>query len=98
MEKRKKSYVLLAYVFVLAAGGFIASFWPLEALGVLIAALLGYPVYAVGVGILLDLAYGAPTGHLHPLLFPMTVLALLGLIARHWGKRYFFDASAQDTL
>lgn len=98
MQQKKRSYFFLALVFALAAGGVTASFWPLEVLGVLLAALAAHPAYAVGLGLLLDLAYGAPVGQLHALLFPFTELALCGLVLRYFGKKYFFDTSAQDTL
>ncbi|HVV15408.1 MAG TPA: hypothetical protein VHD55_03355 [Candidatus Paceibacterota bacterium] len=98
MRNRKQSYFFFAFAFALAAGGFLASFWPLEVLGMLLAGVAGHPVYAIGLGILLDLAYGAPTGHLHMLLFPMTALAILAVLGRRYGGKYFFDASEQDRL
>ncbi len=98
MRNKNRSYFFFAFAFALAAGGFLASFWPLEVLGIVLAGLAGHPIYAIGLGILLDLAYGAPTGHLHVLLFPMTALALLAVLSRRYGGKYFFDSSKQDRL
>ena len=98
MQKKNTTYTLLAIAFVIAAAGFLLPFWPLEVLGVLILALSGHWLWGVFVGLLLDIAYGAPTGHFHVLLFPFTILALASALAYRFGRRYFFDASRQDTL
>ncbi len=89
---------ILAISFALATGGFLLPFWPLEVVGIMLLGLAGHPIYAVGLGLLLDLAYGAPTGHLHPLLFPFTALAIVMIGARYFGRKYFFDVSPQDSL
>lgn len=98
MFKGKKTYTLLAIAFVCAAGGFMISFWPLQIAGIVLAGLAGHWLFAIVLGLLLDLAYGAPTGQLHALLFPCTALALAVVLLRRFGKRYFFDSSEQEKL
>ena len=94
--KQKKWVFILA--FLLASGGFIIPFWPLEVLGILAAAFGGLGVVAIGLGLLLDLAYGMPTGFLHYLFFPFTLLAILALAGRYFGLRVLFERAGHDTL
>ena len=94
----KSSRWIYAVTFLLAAGGFLIPFWPLSVLGVLLAALSGRWIFAVIVGLLLDIAWGAPTSTLRYLLFPFTVVALLGVALRQWGGYYFLDRNPQERL
>jgi hypothetical protein len=89
---------IFALSFVLAAAGFLLPFWPLELAGVLLAALSGHWIFAVGLGLLLDLAYGAPVGRFEFLYLPFTLAALLGALVYRVGLRYLFDATRHDTL
>ena len=98
MQKKRQPYILFAVAFVIAAGGFLLQFWPLEVVGILLLSLSGHWIYGVIIAFLLDIAYGVPVGPLHMLLLPFTILALLSAVLQHYGKRYFFDSSAQDTL
>jgi hypothetical protein len=98
MLRSKRTYFFFALSCALAAAGFLLSFWPLAAAGVVLAGLSPHPVLAVGFGIMLDLAYGAPLGGLYVLFFPMTLLALASVLARRLGRRYFFDSSLQERL
>ncbi len=89
---------ILAVSFALATGGFLVQFWPLEALGILLAALTGHWIVAIMIGLLLDLANGAPFGMLHFLYIPFTLLAIVASGARRFGLRYFMNSSTQETL
>lgn len=89
---------LYAVCFVLAAAGFLLAFWPLSALAVLVCALSGRIVFALLIGLLIDLALGAPTGTAQYLYFPFVALALFGFCVRYWGGRYLRNRSTQDTV
>ncbi len=73
-------------------------FWPLSVVGVVLAALSGRWIFAVIVGLMLDLAWGAPTGMYRYLFFPFTIVALAGFIVRYWGSRYFLDKNPQERI
>jgi hypothetical protein len=94
----RNSRWIYAATFLLAAAGFLVPFWPLSVLGTLIAALSGRWIFAILMGLLLDIAWGAPTGTLRFLFFPFTIVALLGVIARYWGSYYFLDKNPQERL
>ena len=89
---------MAAGAFLVAAAGFMLGLWPLEAAGVLSMAFVGKGWLAVPLGFLLDIAYGSPVGALHYLFFPFTILALVVIILRFWGNKYFLDKTSQDTL
>lgn len=78
---RSKKIHIIAASFALVALGFL-FFWPLSIVGILLAALAGRWVTALLLGLLIDIAYGTPVGRLHFLLFPFTLLALLGILTR----------------
>jgi hypothetical protein len=94
----KTSRWIYATTFLLAAAGALLPFWPLCVAGILIAAFSGRWLFAVGMALLVDVAWGAPTGMLHFLYFPFTLLALLGAAVRVWGSRYFLDRNIQEKL
>lgn len=94
----KSSRWIFAVSFLFGAAGFLLPFWPLSVVGVLLAALTGRSIFAVIMGILLDIALGAPTSTAKFLLFPFTIVALLGVIAQYWGSYYFLDKSPQERL
>ena len=89
---------IYAVTFLLAATGFLLPFWPLSVLGILLCALSGRWLFAVAVGLLFDIALGAPTGTAHLLYFPYTALALVAALARIIGGSYFLDKTPQETL
>ena len=93
----KQKWIFIA-AFLLAAGGFLVPFWPLEILGILVGSWAGSGLIAVALGLLLDLAYGTPTGITHYLFFPFTLLATVALLARYIGARFLFERSRHDTL
>jgi hypothetical protein len=74
--------------FVLVAAGFLLPFWPLEVLGILVAGFSGLWMLAIILGLLLDLAYGAPVGRWHVVYFPFTLLALLCDAAYYYLKQF----------
>lgn len=94
MKIKTRSILLLS--FAVAATGFLIPFWPLELAGLAIAGLAGHPIFALVLGLLLDIAYGQPTGALGILFFPFTLFALITILARMFSKRYFLEHD--DTL
>ncbi len=92
------SRYIYAISFAIAAIGFLVPFWPLSVVGVLIAALSGRFVFAIVMGLLLDLGSGIPTGLLHYVFVPFTLLAAVAALVRLFGATYFLDKTPQDTL
>jgi hypothetical protein len=88
---------IIAASFAVAAAGFLLPFWPLSMLGVLIAAGSGRYVAAIAIGLLLDVAYGAPIGHWRFLYVPFTLLAVITGALRYYLSSYFREKQ-QDTL
>lgn len=89
---------IYAITFGLAAAGFMLPFWPLAVVGILISVFSGRWLFGIIVALLIDLAWGAPTGALHFLYFPFTLLAVAGAAARIWGSRYFLDRNRQEKI
>jgi hypothetical protein len=89
---------IIASSFAIAALGFLIPFWPLSALGILIAGLSGRWWLALIMGILFDAAYGAPVGRLHYLYVPFTLLALLSILIRIIAQKYLLSKSHQEHL
>lgn len=71
---------LIAISFTAIAVGFLSGLWPLCIVGILLAALSGRWVTALLLGILLDVAYGVPTGFLHAVRLPFTIFAALSVL------------------
>lgn len=89
---------IYAVSFLLASAGFLLPLWPLSVLGVLLCALSGRFAFGLLMGLLLDLAWGAPTGTAQYLFFPFVALALVGVLARYFGSRYFLDRNLQEKI
>ncbi|MEK7109580.1 MAG: hypothetical protein AAB919_04110 [Patescibacteria group bacterium] len=89
---------LLAFFFALAALGFLLPFWPLSVVGILLAAGWGRWFAALLIGLLLDLAWGAPLGLTHFLYFPFTLSAVVAALIRLWIARYLLDRAPQERL
>ncbi len=89
---------IYAVSFALAAVGFLIPLWPLSVLGVLLATLSGRFVAGLLIGLLLDIAWGAPAAPFGFLYFPFTLAALAVAALRYWGAAYFFDRATPDTL
>lgn len=81
-RKIKKTFWIAPACVLLALLGFFLPLWEFSALAILLAAFFKHPVLAVAVGLVLDIAYGAPTGLLGLLFFPFTLLALAAAAAR----------------
>lgn len=94
----KTSRWIYATTFLLASAGLLLPWWPLSVLGVVGAAVSGRWIFAVLVGLLLDIAWGAPVGLYRYLFFPFTILALVGYVLHYWGGRYFFDRNKQEKI
>lgn len=89
---------IMAASFILSAIGFLMPFWPLSAVGVLLAALTGRIFFALFLGLLLDLAYGPPPGYFRILFFPFALLALIGSLFYALAGRYLFSKKLQEIL
>ena len=83
--------------FALAAAGFLLPFWPLSVLGIALAAFTGRWMLAIVLGLLLDIAYGAPVGRWQMLYIPFTLAALVCTFLRYIASRYM-RKKYQDTL
>ncbi len=94
----KSNRLILSAIFLLAAAGFLLPFWPLEALAVILAALLGHPLFAISLGLLLDVAYGAPTGLMQYAFFPFTILAGVSVIIKKVGVKYLLGRRPPEHL
>ncbi|MBX4192404.1 hypothetical protein KW798_02865 [Candidatus Parcubacteria bacterium] len=88
---------VLACSFATAAAGFLLPFWPLSVAGILLSSLSGRWIFAISVGLLFDIAYGAPMNAPF-MFFPFTLVALLGVVGRYLGAKYLFNKSLPDTL
>lgn len=89
MMNRNTSWIV-ATSFLIAAAGFLLPFWPLTVAGIALCALSGRWAFAIAIGLLLDVGYGAPIGPLRALYVPFTLCALLFTAARLFGSRYMF--------
>ncbi len=89
---------IYATTFVLAAAGFLIPLWPVAIIGVAVATLSGRFVFGVCLALLLDIAWGAPTGTAAYFYFPVTIFALVGTLAHLWGKRFVIDSNPRETL
>lgn len=96
--KNRNRNLILAIAFLCAASGFIINFWPLEVVGIVGAALLGHYIFALLVGVMLDLAYGTPTGILYYLFFPFTLLAAASVLGRIVGKKFLIRKTPPEHL
>lgn len=94
-NSRAASILILSCALALA--GFLIPLWPLGLIGIALAALSGPWIFAVGIGILLDIAYGAPVGLWHFLYFPFTLFALVVAGVRYYLAAYM-RKSSRNTL
>jgi hypothetical protein len=94
----RSSRYIYAVSFILGAAGFLLPLWPLSVLGVLLCALSGRFIFALFMGLLLDIAWGAPSGTAQYLFFPFAALALGGVVVHVFGVRYFFDRTVQEKI
>ncbi len=94
----QQSRLLYAVIFLVSAAGFLVPFWPLSIVGILMAALSGRFIFAVILGLLLDIAWGAPMGLFKYAFFPFTIVALVGVLARSLGGKYFLDRNPQERV
>src|SRR3989344_5023223 len=93
-----ENQLILPGLFLLAAAGFLLPFWPLSAFAIVLAGLLRWSVFAFALGLLLDIAWGAPTGVLEVLMFPFTLLAFCSILARIFASRYLLRKSLPEKL
>ena len=81
------------FILLLSAAGFLLPFWPIAVAGILLAAFFDRIVLSLCIGILLDLAWGAPSGFLYFIPFPFTCLAVLAFVAKYFSLRLLFQKS-----
>lgn len=89
---------IYAVTFILTALGFLLPFWPLSLLGVALAALSGRWIFATIMALLVDIAWGRPTGLWALLFFPLTFCTLLLVVGRAFGERYLLDRKPPGHL
>lgn len=82
-------FVPLSVTLVIA--GILLPFWPLGALGVLLAALSGHPAVALICAAVLDLLWGVMPGFSQYYFFPAVLFALLGIVVRALSLRYVLE-------
>ncbi len=80
----RKKHIALTLGLIFSTLGVVIPFWPLVLLGLLSCA-FAYPLLAILIGAFADIIFGSPTGFLHLVRFPFSVLgviaALLSLLA-----------------
>lgn len=89
---------IYAVSFILIALGFFLPFWPLSVCGILLCSFSGRYAFAVFMALILDIAWGAPTGRFMHILFPFTALSLVFVLIRYFGVRYVLDRNPQEKL
>ena len=92
------SRYIYALTFAITATGFLLPFWPLCIVGILIATLSGRYVFGILIALLIDVGSGVPTGIVHYLFVPFTILAILATLIRVFAVSYFLDKTPPDTL
>ena len=95
---KKSGRILVSVSFALVGAGFLLPFWPLCVLGILLAAFSGHWIYAISFGVLLDVAYGTPTGLVRFIYLPFTVLALIAIGTRSLGSRYLLEKAPPEKI
>lgn len=90
--------LIYATSFILVALGFVLPLWPLSLGGILLATFSGRYIFGVAVALLLDVAWGAPTGLAQYLFFPMTALAFVSIVLRVFASRYLLSKDIPEHL
>jgi len=93
-----KTRFLTFCLLLLVLASFLFEFWPLAVIGLAALGFVGRGFLAPLLGLLLDLAYGAPVGLVTYLFFPYTLLGLLTLGIRYSFGRYLLERASRDTL
>jgi hypothetical protein len=92
----KMNSVAFGVSILLVTAGFFIPFWPLCVVGVLLLGATSHRILALMTGVLLDLAYGVPTGIFHIILFPFTILAIIAMLFPVLSKQYLLGG--EQTL
>jgi len=80
---------------LLLIAGFVFSFWPLGLLGLLLAAAVGQYGFAIVIGLLMDIGYGAPIGQWHFLYVPFTLLSFILCVLHYLLSAYFREGGIE---
>ncbi len=97
MSRAKKTLPYLVSLALLTAG-FLLSWWPLYAAGVLAAALWGRWIFALCIALVLDIAWGAPAGALAVIAMPATLACALVSLVRAVAARYMSSRALPERL
>jgi hypothetical protein len=92
------SRFFIALIIAITLGSFLLNFWWLAAAGVVLAGFVGRGIFAPGLGLLLDLGYGAPLGLASYFFFPFLALGLATIVLRYAVKRYVLRRASADRL
>lgn len=95
---RRMTKWIYIFSFILAAAGFLIPFWPLSVLGVLVAVAAGRWLFGVLLALLIDIAWGMPTGLLARLYFPLALLAAVLATVRYALSRRLLDKNPPERL
>ena len=88
MQEKHSARWISVVVLVLATAGFLLPLWPLSALAIAVAVGYGQLLVSIILGLLFDIAWGAPPNAPPFLLFPFTLLALFGCVVRFFSMHY----------
>lgn len=80
--------LIVAVAVLFFAAGLIFGWWPLSFFGALLAAVLGRWIIALVLAFSLDSLFGTPTGFLHSLVFPFTLLTVVLVVVRAFSIRH----------
>jgi hypothetical protein len=98
MRKKFKSYATVVAGCSLAVLGGVVGFWPIQILALLVLAFGKAPISALGLGIFLDIVYGAPLGLFHYVYFPFTIASGIALIAERFSSEYIMETSPRTRF
>jgi hypothetical protein len=98
MPNKQRSRLIIIFALSLAAAGLLLQFWPIEILAIVAAVFGGMPIFALALGLTLDLIYGMPLGGLHYIMVPFAALALVLVLVRAVASRFVIDRYSQGTL
>lgn len=89
---------ILALSIFLVVLGFFIPLWQLQCVGIILAGVSGRYILALLLGLLVDIAYGAPLGLFHAVSFPFTLLAFCSALAWFVGRRFILNKNISTRL
>lgn len=85
---RTNERLIVAAVIICFIAGLVLPWWPLAVFAALLAALFSWWPLAILLGLVLDCIFGAPTGFLHAVPFPFTLLIVVIVVAKALSIRH----------